>query len=146
MPTVLYKLLTQSVVAGNKKNIEIELAKEVKELTKEVKKLKNQDFMHVFSHPVKMMGYSFMKGLMVGFGSVLGATIIVAVFIYILAQISLIPIVGEFVEGVIQEVQSVSGEQLQNSGEAIKGGAIMNKYNEAKDTIKETEAGILNGF
>ena len=51
------------------------------------------------------MWFSFLKGLMIGFGSVLGASVLVGIFIYILAQIRLVPILGDLVEDVINQIQ-----------------------------------------
>ena len=85
---------------------ELKLAKEVKELAKEVRKLKDLEFIRIFKHPWKFMWFSLLKGIMVGFGSVLGATVVVAFFIFILAKISLVPIVGDFVQDIIHQVQT----------------------------------------
>ena len=85
--------------------LEIQLSKEVKALTKEMEKLKDFELIQVLKHPGRMMGMALLKGLMVGFGSVIGATVLVALFIYILGQISFVPVVGDFIEKVIQEVQ-----------------------------------------
>lgn len=85
--------------------LELELSKELKELTREITKLKNLELIQVLKHPWRLMGLSFLKGVMVGFGSVLGATVLVTIFVYILSQISLVPVVGNFVEDIIQEIQ-----------------------------------------
>lgn len=85
--------------------LELELSKEVKELTKEINNLKDLEFVKILKHPWRMMGLSFLKGIMVGFGSVLGATVLVAFFIFILSKISLVPVVGDFVQDIIQEIQ-----------------------------------------
>lgn len=92
---------------------EDQLTKELIELTKEVKKLKNLEFMKIFKHPFKFMWFSLLKGLMVGFGSVLGATVLVALFVYIIAQISFVPIIGDFIENVIVEVTESTGIEEQ---------------------------------
>ena len=86
-------------------NAEKELVSEIKKLTKEVKKLKNLEFLRVFKHPWKFMLFSFLKGLMVGFGSILGASVLVGFFIYLLGQISLIPFIGDFVEEILLQIQ-----------------------------------------
>ena len=86
-------------------NAEKELVSEIKKLTKEVKKLKNLEFLRVFKHPWKFMWFSFLKGLMVGFGSILGASVLVGFFIYLLGQISLIPFIGDFVEEILLQIQ-----------------------------------------
>ena len=106
--------------------------------------------MYVFTHPAKMMWYSFLKGLMIGFGSVLGATIIVGIFLFLVAQISVIPVVGSFVESVIQEVQSINGQQLQspvtNPGALMQGSSMMDQYNKAKNALKNSENDLFNSI
>jgi hypothetical protein len=92
------------------------LAKEVKDLAQEIGRLKKMDFMQVFNHPVKFLWYSFLKGLMVGLGSVLGASVLVAIVIYLLAQVRLVPILGDLVQDVINQIQS---EQPINSPKNI---------------------------
>jgi hypothetical protein len=87
-------------------NNSLALAREIKELATEISRLKKMDFMQVFNHPVKFLFYSFLKGLMIGFGSVLGASVLVGIFIYILAQIRLVPILGDFVQEVINQIQT----------------------------------------
>lgn len=88
-----------------KNQIELQLAKEVRELTKEVNKLKDLEFIRVFKHPWKFMWFSFLKGLMVGFGTVLGASVLVGLFVYLLAQISFVPILGDFINDIMSQIQ-----------------------------------------
>jgi hypothetical protein len=94
-------------VPKTKPNIKVEtqLAKEVKTLSKEIRKLKNQEFLRVFKNPWRFMWYSFLKGLMVGFGSVMGASVLVGIFFFLVAQISFVPILGDFIEEIIVQVQ-----------------------------------------
>jgi hypothetical protein len=47
---------------------------------------------------------SLLRGVTVGFGTVLGATIVVSVFVYLLSQIEFIPIIGDMVKLIIAEV------------------------------------------
>ena len=85
---------------------ELALTKELKSLSKEIRKLKDQDFMQVFNNPWKFMGFSLLKGIAVGFGSVLGASVVVALFVYLLSQISFVPFVGEFVNEIIGQIET----------------------------------------
>ena len=87
---------------------ELLLIKEVKELSKEVRKLKNLEFVHILKRPWKFLWMAFLKGLMVGFGSVLGASVLVAIFIYIVAQLQVVPFVGDFVQDIIKEVKNIN--------------------------------------
>jgi len=89
--------------------LELTLSKELKELTKEIQKLKDLELIQVLKHPWRLMGLSLLKGIMIGFGSVLGATVLVALFIYLLGQISFVPIIGEFVQDIVQEIQMGNG-------------------------------------
>lgn len=93
------------------------LAKETKKLSKEVNKLKDLEFMKVFKHPLKFMWFSFLRGLMVGFGSVLGASVVVALFVYLLSKISFVPVVGDFVQDIIEEIQPGATENLPQDNE-----------------------------
>ncbi|MBI4232539.1 hypothetical protein HY605_04875 [Candidatus Peregrinibacteria bacterium] len=84
---------------------EEKLIQELKELSQEIRKLKDQEFIQVFKKPWKFLWFSFLKGLIVGFGSILGASVLVGLFVYLLAQISLVPILGDFVEDIMSQIQ-----------------------------------------
>ncbi len=90
---------------SKKLQLEKELAKELKDLAKEIKKIKSLDYLKVFNNPFKFMWFAFLKGLMVGFGSVLGASVLVGGFIFLLAQVSFVPILGDFIEEIIAQIQ-----------------------------------------
>lgn len=91
--------------------IEMELAREVKELSKEIRKLKDLEFIQIFKRPWKFLWFSLLKGIAVGFGSVLGASVVVALALYLLAQISLVPVVGDFIKDIMSEIQNTTAEQ-----------------------------------
>ena len=96
------------------------LTKDVKILTKEVKKLKNLEFVKVLNRPFKFMWFALLKGMMVGFGSVLGASVLVGVAIYILAKISFVPIVGDFVQEVMTQINISVPQNDETSGSFIE--------------------------
>ncbi|MFA6992411.1 MAG: DUF5665 domain-containing protein [Candidatus Gracilibacteria bacterium] len=96
--------------------IERELIKEVKTLSEEVRKLKHLEFVQILKRPWKFTLLSLVKGLMIGFGSVLGATLLVAIFIYVLSKIQLVPVVGDFVESVLQEMQISTEDMAKPAG------------------------------
>ena len=88
-----------------KEEVTLKLAKEVAKLSKNIKHLEdNEKAFKVIGNPWKLMWFSLLKGLMVGFGSVLGATVIVAIFVYVLAQIEFVPILGAWVSQIIEQV------------------------------------------
>ena len=91
--------------ATSQQQAEKELAKEMKALAKEIQKIKDMEFIQILKQPVKLLWFSFLKGMMVGFGSVLGASVLVGAFLYVLAQISFLPIVGGFVQDLSNYIQ-----------------------------------------
>jgi len=88
----------------NHSKIEKELLRDLKLLTKEVKALKNLEFVQVLKKPGRLMWLSLLKGMMTGLGSVLGATVLVAILLYIIAQISFVPIIGDFIKDLMSEI------------------------------------------
>ena len=48
-----------------------------------------------------MLGFQFIRGLAFGLGSVLGATVLVSILVYFLAQIDFIPIIGEWAQEIL---------------------------------------------
>lgn len=92
---------------SKKDELTLELAKEVKNLSKNIRDLESEKIFQLVSNPWRLMWYSFLKGLMVGFGSVLGATVIVGVFVYALSQIEFIPIIGDWVKQILEQVKGV---------------------------------------
>lgn len=99
--------ITKKIKTPNTRiDAEKELIGDVKELSKEIRRLKDADFLQVFKNPWKFVFYSFVKGLMMGLGSVLGATILVAIAIYLLSKISWVPFFGEFVGDIITQIEA----------------------------------------
>lgn len=49
---------------------------------------------------------SFLRGVTFGFGSVLGATVVVYLVAQTLAQIEFIPIIGEWINALLRELES----------------------------------------
>lgn len=49
---------------------------------------------------------SFIKGVLAGFGGVIGATIVIALVIWVLSLFSEVPLIGRFVESIEQTVNS----------------------------------------
>lgn len=123
-------------MATSGKNPNIALAAQVNELTKEISKLKNQEFMQVFARPWKFIWFSFLKGLMIGFGSVLGASVLVAIFIYILAQIRLVPVLGDFVQDVIDRIEIRQESEIKNPQQNLPQNPPQNFQTDIKSPTK----------
>ncbi len=84
--------------------LEKELTKDLADLTKQIRRLKDLEFVQVLKKPRRMLWLSFLKGVAVGFGSVIGASLVVGVFIFVLSKLSLVPVIGDAVTSVLQEI------------------------------------------
>ncbi len=112
------KALKTKATSTRVKRTEVQLVKEVKSLikesktlTKEVKNLKKLEFVQILKRPWKFLLLSFGKGVMVGFGSVLGASLVVGIFFFIIAQLSVVPILGDFINKVMDQIELPQVEQ-----------------------------------
>lgn len=117
----------------DQKHVELQLAKEVKLLTKEVTRLHDCEFLKVFAHPWKFMGFSFLKGLMIGLGTVLGATVLVAIVAFLLAQMRFVPIIGNFIEEVITHIETSGSPQIKAPTQS----SFIQQYQQQKKVLEE---------
>lgn len=78
----------------------------ISKLTDEVEKLNNHKFLKIQNSTPRMLGFQFMRGLAFGFGSVVGASIVVSIAGFILNQMEVVPIVGEWAKQVATEIMA----------------------------------------
>ena len=79
---------------------------EIKKLSEAIKNLNNNNIFKIYNSTKKILFISFLKGLASGLGWIIGATILVSLLTYILSQIEFIPILGEIVSQLIEEIES----------------------------------------
>ena len=79
---------------------------EIKKLSEAIKSLNNNNIFKIFNSTKKILFISFLKGLASGLGWIIGATILVSLLTYILSQIEFIPILGDIVSQLIQEIEA----------------------------------------
>jgi len=63
---------------------------------------------------VKLGLFQLYRGLAFGLGSVLGATILVSVAAYLLAQIDFIPIIGDWAADIAREINMPDGSEVSD--------------------------------
>ncbi|MFT7223014.1 MAG: hypothetical protein ACI82Z_000546 [Cellvibrionaceae bacterium] len=78
---------------------------EIQIIREELQTLNKHKFVRIQNSTLRMLWTSFLKGVAVGLGSVLGATIVVSILLALLAQIEFIPIIGDWAEQLMREVQ-----------------------------------------
>ena len=89
------------------------MQEEIAALRAEVARLNTHKFVTMHNSPVKLLLFQFLRGIAMGFGTVVGATILVSVAAYLLAQIDFVPIIGEWATRIADEIQETipDGEQ-----------------------------------
>ena len=79
---------------------------EIKKLGEAIKILNNNNIFKIYNSTKKILFVSFLKGLASGLGWIIGATILVSLLTYILSQIEFIPILGDIVSQLIEEIEA----------------------------------------
>ena len=88
-----------------KKSKILEKNDEVKKLSEAIKSLNNNNIFKIYNSTKKILLISFLKGLASGLGWIIGATILVSLLTYMLSQIEFIPILGDIVSELIEEIE-----------------------------------------
>ncbi len=71
--------------------------------------MNNHRFIRMHNSLTKLIWFNFMRGLAFGLGSVIGATVLVSLLVYLLRNIDFIPIIGDWAT----EVLTIITEQTQ---------------------------------
>ena len=82
-----------------------QLTQAVETLQAELNRLNSSTYMRAHRTLAGMLGYSLLRGLALGLGTVIGATILVSVAAYFLTQIDFIPIIGDWAKAIAQEIE-----------------------------------------
>ena len=80
--------------------------KKIKSLETELGKLNKKKFFKIYDSFWNFIIFNFIKGLLSGLGWVIGATILVSVFTFILSKFEFIPIIGELISKIIIEMRT----------------------------------------
>ena len=94
-----------SNIIKSKKLIKIQKKKSLEKLDKTINELIKHNFFKVHRSFWYIILISLFRGLASGLGWVLGATILVSLLTYFLSQIEFIPILGELVSKLIEEIE-----------------------------------------
>ena len=67
-------------------------------------KLSSHKLMTDYGSTRRQLFMQFMKGAAFGLGSVIGATVFVSLIIYLLSQVAFLPIIGEWIKVILDEI------------------------------------------
>lgn len=83
-----------------------DLAREVAALRAQVETLNGHRYLRVMNSLPRMLAYSFARGLAVGLGTVLGASVLLSLLVWALSTINFIPVIGEWATQIVNEINS----------------------------------------
>jgi hypothetical protein len=83
-----------------------DLAAEIAALRAEVARLNAHRFVRDLNSPLRMLAHQFVRGLALGLGTVVGASILVSVSVYLLSQVDFIPILGDWAAEIAREIEA----------------------------------------
>ncbi|MBV7407910.1 DUF5665 domain-containing protein [Maritimibacter sp. DP1N21-5] len=95
-----------------------DLSREVNALRAEVAKLNNHRYIRLHDSPMKLGLFQLYRGLAFGFGSVVGASILVSLAAFFLSQIDFIPIIGDWALELAKEIDADNAESYGVNEEA----------------------------
>ena len=78
---------------------------EIARLTSALETLNKPQFMRSHRSTGRMMWFQFLRGLALGLGTALGASVLVSLIVLILTQISWVPVLGELATQVIEQIE-----------------------------------------
>ena len=82
------------------------LMEEIRALRQEVARLNNHRFIRVQNSMPRLLGFQLMRGLALGLGTVIGASALVSVLAFFLAQIDFLPIIGEWATDFARQIEA----------------------------------------
>ncbi|MCU0906776.1 MAG: DUF5665 domain-containing protein [Rhodobacteraceae bacterium] len=83
-----------------------DLTRQIAALRAEVATLNAHRFVRDLNSPGRMLAIQFARGLVLGLGTVLGASILVSVSVYLLSQVDFIPILGDWAAEIAREIEA----------------------------------------
>lgn len=81
-----------------------DLQTEMAALRQEVARLNAHRFIRIQNSVPRMLAFQFARGLALGLGTVIGASALVSVIAYLLAQFDFIPIIGEWAAQIAEQM------------------------------------------
>jgi len=82
------------------------LHSEIARLRAEVSRLNAHRFIRVHNSWAHLIGFQFLRGLAFGLGTVVGASLLLSVVAWFLAQMDFVPILGDWAVIIAQEIET----------------------------------------
>lgn len=79
---------------------------ELASLRAEVARLNSHRFIRMHNSTARLVWFNFLRGLAFGLGSVIGATVLVSLLVFLLREINFIPIIGDWAAQVLDVISA----------------------------------------
>ena len=81
-----------------------DLASEVHALRRELRLLNSHRFVRIHNNLPRFLALNFARGLAVGLGTLIGATVLLSLLVWALSQIEFLPIIGEWAAQIAEQM------------------------------------------
>lgn len=82
-----------------------DLTREIEALRAELRLLNSHRFVRIHNSIPRLMAFNFARGLAVGLGTVVGATVLLSILVWMLSQIEVLPIIGEWAAEIAAQIR-----------------------------------------
>ena len=82
-----------------------DLATEIRALREEIERFNGHRFIRIQNSVPRMLFVQLARGLVLGLGTVIGASVLVSFFVYALSQIEFLPIIGEWATEIARQIE-----------------------------------------
>lgn len=89
--------------------VERRLEDEVRALHEELTLLREHRMFRLYQSVPRVLFFRLLTGMAVGLGTVIGATLLLSVIVWMLSQIEFIPIIGEWSAELVRQIESSIG-------------------------------------
>lgn len=87
-----------------------DLREEIAGLRGELERLNSHRFVRIHNSMPRLLAFQFLRGLALGLGTVVGASVLVSVLAFALSQIDFLPIIGEWAAEIARQIgQEIDG-------------------------------------
>ncbi|MFO7757175.1 MAG: DUF5665 domain-containing protein [Roseovarius sp.] len=81
------------------------LVEEMRALRAELELLNSHRFVRIQNNMPRLLAFNFARGLAVGLGTLLGATVLLSLLVWALSQIEFLPIIGDWASQIASEMR-----------------------------------------
>ena len=83
-----------------------DLGRELQALRGEVERLNSHRFIQIQNSWIKLILFQFVRGVAFGLGTLLGASLLLSIVAWALAQVDFIPIIGDWAAVIAREIEA----------------------------------------